>query len=77
MPTIIHFVGRDQLMVRESGDEVQAAFDESDARSLALTHQRTGSAVYVNPAQVTYWQARGGAQQRERQPAGLVQFGLR
>ena len=37
VPTIIHFVGREQLMVRESEDEVREAFDGSDGRPLALT----------------------------------------
>jgi hypothetical protein len=60
VPTIIHFVGRDQLMVRESEDEVQAAFHESDGGPLALTHQRTGNPVFVNPGQITYWQGRAG-----------------
>lgn len=68
MPTIIHFVGRDQLMVRESGDEVQAAFDESEGRAIALTHQRTGKAVFVNPGQVTYWRSRGGVRQERSRP---------
>ena len=58
VPTIIHFVGREQLMVRESEDEVREAFDGSDGRPLALTHQRTGNPVFVNPGQITYWQGR-------------------
>lgn len=59
MPTIIHFVGRDQLMVREDEGEVQAAFNENDGRPVALTHQRSGNPVFVNLGQVTYWQGRG------------------
>lgn len=58
MPTIIHFVGRDQLMVRESEEEVQAAFAESAGKPLALTHQRTGDPVFVNPSQITFWRGR-------------------
>ncbi len=61
MPTIIHFVGRDQLMVREDETEVQDAFDASGGRPLALTHQRTGEAVFVNPGQITYWRGRRAA----------------
>jgi hypothetical protein len=58
VPTIIHFVGRDQLMVREGEDELADAFDRASGRPLALTHQRTGNPVFVNPGQITYWQAR-------------------
>lgn len=58
MPTIIHFVGRDQIMVREAEEEVQAAFDASGGAPAALTHHRTGRAVFVNLGQVTYWQGR-------------------
>jgi hypothetical protein len=54
VPTIIHFVGRDQLMVRESEGEVQEAFDRAGGRPLSLTHQRTGAPVFVNPGQITY-----------------------
>jgi len=61
MTTIIHFVGRDQLMVREDETEVQAAFDTSSGRPLALTHQRTGDPVFVNPGQITYWRGRRAA----------------
>lgn len=59
MATIIHFVGRDQVMVREDEGKVQSAFAESDGRPVALTHQRTGNPVFVNLGQVTYWQGRG------------------
>jgi hypothetical protein len=59
MATIIHFVGRDQVMVREDEGDVQAAFAESDGRPVALTHHRTGNPVFVNLGQVTYWQGRG------------------
>jgi hypothetical protein len=59
MPTIIHFVGRDQVMVREDEAEVQAAFIDNGGRPVALTHQRSGNPVFVNLAQVTYWQGRG------------------
>ncbi len=58
MPTIIHFVGRDQIMVREDETEVQAAFEESDGRPVALTHHRSGSPLFINLGQVTYWQGR-------------------
>ena len=61
MATIIHFVGRDQLMVREDGAEVQAAFDASGGGPLALTHQRTGDPIFVNPGQITYWRGRRAA----------------
>lgn len=59
MPTIIHFVGRDQVMVREDEAEVQAAFNENAGRPTALTHQRSGNPVFVNLGQVTYWRGRG------------------
>lgn len=59
MPTIVHFVGRDQIMVREDETEVQAAFEESGGGPTALTHHRSGNPVYVNLGQVTYWQGRG------------------
>ncbi|MFN8162302.1 MAG: hypothetical protein U0R26_00400 [Solirubrobacterales bacterium] len=59
MPTIIHFVGRDQVMVREDEDEVQSAFGESRGRPVALTHHRSGNPVFVSLGQVTYWQGRG------------------
>ncbi|MGV1047519.1 MAG: hypothetical protein ACOYD4_03200 [Solirubrobacterales bacterium] len=59
MPTIIHFVGRDQVMVREDEAEVQAAFIDNGGHPVALTHQRSGNPVFVNLAQVTYWQGRG------------------
>jgi hypothetical protein len=63
MPSIIHFVGRDQLMVREDQAAVQAAFCQSDGRPMVLTHQRSGNAVFINPGQVTYWQGRGAREQ--------------
>lgn len=59
MATIIHFVGRDQVMVREDEGEVQSAFAGSEGRPVALTHHRTGNPVFVNLGQVTYWQGRG------------------
>lgn len=59
MATIIHFVGRDQIMVREDEGEVQSAFAASDGRPVALTHHRSGSPLFVNLGQVTYWQGRG------------------
>jgi len=59
MATIIHFVGRDQVMVREGENDVQSAFAESNGRPVALTHHRTGNPVFVNLGQVTYWQGRG------------------
>jgi hypothetical protein len=59
MPTIIHFVGRDQVMVREDEGEVQAAFNENGGRPVALTHQRTGNPVFISLGQVTYWRGRG------------------
>jgi hypothetical protein len=59
MATIIHFVGRDQVMVREEETEVQSAFDESGGRPVALTHQRSGNPIFINLGQVTYWQGRG------------------
>jgi hypothetical protein len=60
MPTIIHFVGRDQIMVREDEGQVAAAFERSGGAPAALTHHRTGSPVFVNLGQVTYWrQSRG------------------
>jgi hypothetical protein len=61
MPTIIHFVGRDQLLVREDETEVRAAFDAAGGRPLMLTHQRTGNTVFVNPGQITYWRGRRAA----------------
>jgi hypothetical protein len=71
MPTIIHFVGRDQLMVRQSEAEVQAAFNENAGRPIALTHQRSGNAVFVNPGQVTYWQGRGTREVTSLHRAGV------
>ena len=59
MATIIHFVGRDQVMVREDEGEVQATFAASDGRPVALTHHRSGNPVFVNLGQVTYWRGRG------------------
>lgn len=66
MATIIHFVGRDQVLVREDEAEVQAAFVEAGGRPVALTHNRTGNAVFVNTGQVTYWHSRGA-----REPGSL------
>jgi hypothetical protein len=60
MPTIVHFVGRDQILVREDETEVQAAFAGSAGGPAALTHHRSGRPVYINLGQVTYWQGRGG-----------------
>jgi hypothetical protein len=62
VPTIIHFVGRDQVMVREDEAEVQSAFNENGGQPVALTHHRSGSPVFVNLGQVTYWQGRGARQ---------------
>ena len=59
MPTIIHFVGRDQIMVREDEEQVHAALGASGGMPVALTHHRTGNPVFVNLGQVTYWQGRG------------------
>ena len=74
MATIIHFLGREQLMVREDEDEVQAAFESNGGRPIALTHHRSGSAVFVNPAQITYWLGRGSrnAAGRARAEIGRV-----
>lgn len=66
MATIIHFVGKDQVMVREEENEVQAAFVEGGGRPVALTHHRTGNPVFVNVAQVTFWHGRG-----TREPGAL------
>ena len=59
MATVIHFVGRDQVMVREDEVEVRAAFGECEGRPVALTHHRSGNPVFVNQDQVTYWHGRG------------------
>lgn len=59
MPTIIHFVGRDQIMVREDEAAVQSAFNRNGGLPVALTHHRSGSPVFVNLGQVTFWQGRG------------------
>ena len=59
MPTIVHFVGRDQILVREDETEVQVAFANSAGSPAALTHHRSGRPIYVNLGQVTYWQGRG------------------
>jgi hypothetical protein len=59
MPTIIHFVDWDQVMVREDEAEVQAAFIDNGGHPVALTHQRSGNRVFLNLAQVTYWRGRG------------------
>lgn len=75
MPTIIHFVGRDQVMVREDEAEVQAAFIDHGGHPVGLTHQRTGNAVFVNLAQVTYWQGRGSREPTTVPwPAGLTRI---
>jgi len=66
MATIIHFVGRDQLMVREDEDEVQEAFERNGGRPIGLTHQRSGNRVYVNPALITHWAGRGSRSSMER-----------
>ncbi len=66
MAIIIHFVGKDQVMVREEESEVQAAFVDNSGRPVALTHQRTGKPVFVNLDQVTYWHGRGA-----REPAAM------
>ncbi|MGE5408314.1 MAG: hypothetical protein ACM3NV_06850 [Syntrophothermus sp.] len=73
MATIIHFVGGDQVMVREDEAEVQAVFVEAGGRPAALTHHRSGNPVFVNPAQVTFWQGRGARAKRPR--AATVQLG--
>ncbi|HEX8751936.1 MAG TPA: hypothetical protein VF731_00845 [Solirubrobacterales bacterium] len=73
MATLIHFVGRDQLMVRESEEEVRAAFERGAGLPLALTHQRTGNRVFVNPGQVTYWQARA-ATRADSYRAGMARI---
>lgn len=59
MPTIVHFVGRDQILVREDETEVQTAFADNAGGPAALTHHRSGRPIYVNLGQVTYWQGRG------------------
>ncbi len=74
MATIIHFVGKDQVMVREDETEVQAAFIEGGGRPVPLTHHRTGNPVFINVGQVTYWQGRGGRAERSR-TAAAVQVG--
>ena len=74
MATIIHFVGRDQLMVREDEDEVQVAFDGGNGRPIALTHHRSGSTVFVNPALITHWRSRGPRSTAERRLAGVTRI---
>lgn len=71
MATIIHFIGREQLMVREDEEEVQSAFESNGGRPIALTHHRTGSPVFVNPAQITYWLGRGTRNVTKRARAEL------
>jgi hypothetical protein len=71
MPTIIHFVGRDQLMVREDEIEVQKAFVEYGGKPMPLTHQRSGSTVFINPAQIAYWQGRGPRAMPDRNRVGV------
>lgn len=74
MATIIHFVGRDQLMVREGETEVEAAFDGSNGRPIPLTHHRSGSTVFVNPALITHWRPRGPRSASERRLAGVTRI---
>jgi hypothetical protein len=74
MATIIHFVGRDQLMVRESEAEVEAAFDGTNSRPIALTHHRSGSTVFDNPALITHWRSRGPRSAAERRLAGVTRI---
>ena len=74
MATIIHFVGRDQLMVREGEGEVQVAFDASDGHPIALTHHRSGNTVFVNPALITHWRGRGPRSASERRLAGVTRI---
>ena len=71
MATIIHFIGREQLMVREDEDEVQAAFESNGGRPIQLTHHRTVSPVFVNSAQITYWLGRGTRNVAERARAEI------
>lgn len=66
MPTIIHFVGRDQIMVREDEGQVATAFERSGGAPVSFTHHRTGGPVFVNLGQVTYW--RQGRTSREVTP---------
>jgi len=66
MPTVIHFVGREQLMVREDEERVQSAFEEGGGRPIALTHHRTGNRVFVNPVVITHWAGRGSRSAVER-----------
>ncbi len=66
MATIIHFVGRDQLMVREDEVEVQEAFERSGGRPIGLTHHRSGKRVFVNPPQITHWAGRGSRSSADR-----------
>jgi hypothetical protein len=74
MATIIHFVGRDQVMVRESEAEVEAAFHGPNSRPIALTHHRSGSTVFVNPALITHWRCRGPRSASERRLAGVTRL---
>lgn len=66
MATIIHFVGRDQLMVREDEEEVQEAFERGGGRAIGLTHHRSGNRVFVNPSLITHWAGRGSRSSIER-----------
>ena len=66
MATIIHFVGRDQLMVREDEVEVQEAVERGGGRPIGLTHHRSGNRVFVNPALITHWAGRGSRTAAER-----------
>lgn len=79
MPTVIHFVGREQLLVREDEDQVRDAFAVGDGMPAPLTHHRSGERVYVSLGQVTYWRARSGSRREattdswpslQRLPAG-------
>lgn len=74
MATIIHFVGRDQLMVREGEDQVQAAFERHGGRPIELTHHRSGKSVFVNPALITHWRGRGPRSATERRLAGVTRI---
>jgi hypothetical protein len=74
MATIIHFVGRDQVMVREDEGEVQSAFAASDGRPVALTHHRTGNPVFVNLGQVTYWRRRGSRDGAQLPGSGIARI---
>ena len=74
MATIIHFVGRDQLMVREDEDEVQDAFERGGGRPIPLTHHRSGNRVFVNPTVITHWAGRGSRSAMERRTTEEVRL---